>query len=467
MKRLPKCYICGKLMLAAAALWLAAAPATAQDVPFTAVVYEDEVTIRSGAGRAYYSVGTLEKGERVVVEELFHGWNKIKPPEGVYSYISKAYVNAEGDGSTGVVNRDRAEVKAANVKGPGTLSYRIIKELDKGETVRIVAEENGWYKIEPVEGTYVYLEPGSVRRASTVNGATEPLEPREPTEPTEPVEPTEPTEPTEPSEPTPPAEPTEPLQSPTEPVEPTEPAEPTEPQEAPTEPAEPTEPVEPAEPTEPIEPTEPLEPTEPGEPAEPLEPGDGGEEPIDLSQGKGESQPIAIAESDDLATVDQQMLPLFEKPLEEQPIDRMTAAYRKFQGDESLSPTDNRLVRLRLAALQHNKKVLAAIRRTDQTLAEIKAEREKQEKIDANTFDAVGILRASNIYDGKNMPRMYRLVDPSTQRAKAYLRPTDALDAGATLGKLVGVRGPTSVDPAAKLTVIEPTRVTVLEAMPE
>jgi len=438
MKRLPKWCIGGKLMLVAAALWLAAAPAPAQDVPFTAVVHEDEVTIRSGAGRAYYSVGTLEKGDKVVVEELFHGWNKIRPPEGVYSYISKAYVNAEGDGSTGVVNRDRAEVKAANVKGPGTLSYRIIKELDKGQTVRIVAEENGWYKIEPVEGTYVYLEPGSVRRASAVNVATEPIEPSEPAAP---VQPTEPTEPSEPAEPTEPSEPT-----------------------GPTEPAEP---VEPTELVEPSEPTQPTEPTQPSEPVEPLEPGEGGEEPIDLSQGKGETQPVVIAESDDLATVDKQMLPLFEKPLEEQPIDQMIAAYRGFQGDESLSPTDNRLVRLRLAALAHNKKVLEAIRRTDQTLAEIKAEREKQEKIDANTFDAVGILLASDIYDGKNMPRMYRLVDPTTQRAKAYLRPTDALDAGATLGKLVGVRGPKTVDSATKLTVIEPNRVTLLEAPPE
>src|SRR5690606_33244468 len=80
--------------------------ASAQEVPFIGEVIQDGVQARCGAAHRYYVVGNLEKGARVHVDEIFYGWIKIKPPEGVYSYISKAFVDAKGDGKTGVVTAD-------------------------------------------------------------------------------------------------------------------------------------------------------------------------------------------------------------------------------------------------------------------------------------------------------------------------------------------------------------------------
>ena len=78
---------------------------------------------RAGAGRSFYSVGELKKGTPVTVDEVVFGWYKIKPPQGIYSYISRAFVDAYGDGKTGKVNTNRAAVRASSVNGPGE-SYR-------------------------------------------------------------------------------------------------------------------------------------------------------------------------------------------------------------------------------------------------------------------------------------------------------------------------------------------------------
>ncbi len=426
--------------------------ARGQEVPFAAVVVENEVVIHSGAGRAYYSVGTLKKGDVVQVEEVFHHWHKIVPPKGVYSYISKGFVNAQGDGSKGVVNRDRAEVKAANVRGPAQ-SYRGQTELSEGDTVTIVGEEGSFYKITPPANAYVYLEPTAVQRATEIGGATEPVKPVDMTDTTKPTEPVKPTEPREPAEPTEPTEPTDPAE-PADPVKPVDPIDP-------GDPMDPVKPVEPVDPTDPAGPADPVDPIPPADPAEPIgpieEPGDG-----DMTKG-GDVVAVPDMASADVRTLDAKMVPLFSLPLEEQPLDQMRAAYQKFEGDESLSTSDRRVIRLRLAAIAHNQKVLSAIQQSDATLASLQEQRAELEKIDANTFDAVGILRASSVYDGKKMPLMYRLVDPTTQRTKAYVTANRTVDPSGMLGQLVGVKGVGTLDRATNLTVIEPSRITPLE----
>ncbi len=156
----------GAVLLALAICLTSAGFATAQEPLFEGVVVQDKVAVRAGAALAYYEVGELKKGATVEVEEVIYGWNRIRPPSGVYSYVSKAYVDAQGDGKVGRVNDNRVEVKAANIDGPGQ-SYRAQAVLNKGDRVRIVGEEGSFYKIEPPAHAYVFLPPGSVRRAST------------------------------------------------------------------------------------------------------------------------------------------------------------------------------------------------------------------------------------------------------------------------------------------------------------
>ena len=132
--------------------------------PFPAEVVEDAVLVRAGVGTTYYVVKKLKKGDLVTVDEKLFHWYKIVPPAGVHSYVSKAFVDAKGDGKVGVVNKTPCEVFTASVNGVAD-SFRRTTNLLKGDTVEIVAEDGGYYKIMPPKGTYVYIPAVSVKEA--------------------------------------------------------------------------------------------------------------------------------------------------------------------------------------------------------------------------------------------------------------------------------------------------------------
>ncbi|MEM8876150.1 MAG: aminotransferase class V-fold PLP-dependent enzyme, partial [Planctomycetota bacterium] len=91
-------------------------------------------------------------------------WYQIRVPEGVTSYVSKAFVNAQGDGETGTINQDRTPVKAASLRGPGE-SYREQLLLSKDDTVTILAEEGNYYKVVSPKDAFVFIPAGTLRKA--------------------------------------------------------------------------------------------------------------------------------------------------------------------------------------------------------------------------------------------------------------------------------------------------------------
>src|SRR5690606_17879469 len=159
MRRLTRYFLCAWIALGTTL-------AAAQDEPFVGVVVEDRIELRAGAGGTFYVVGHLTRGQTVNVAKVEYGWNKIVPPQGVYSYIAKGFVNRQGDGSTGVVTRDRAAITAAGIGdvSPGD-SYRRQVEAKLGDKVQIVGEAGDYYRIQPPPGAYVFAPPGSIRRA--------------------------------------------------------------------------------------------------------------------------------------------------------------------------------------------------------------------------------------------------------------------------------------------------------------
>ncbi len=432
------------------ALFLTACPgllrqAYAQDVPFTGVVIQNQTDVRAGGNDRFYRVGELNKGQLVQVDEVIVGWYKIVPPEGFYSYISKAFVDAKNDGTVGVVNADRSRVYAADVNGPAG-SYRVQVILNQGDGVQIVDEEGSHYKIVPPPNAYVYLPPGSVRRALTME--TQPQTPDEPEAVEEPVVEPEPAVEPEPVviEPTPEPEPTpvvEVEQPDANEVTATEDPASTFVEPKPAVEAEVSETNtsdralddmlgEQPKPTQTVEATEP--PTETGPAVEVL--------------------PLAELEA------------RFEAaralPLEEQPLDELIAQYQALLSKGDLSQSDAYRVRSRLALLRHDKRIAEG-------LAVIAAARASQAPLpepvmEPVPYDAIGRLLASSVYDGRTLPRMFRIVDATTGRSLAYIRPVDSIDATQYLGKLVGIKGETAYDPALKLKIITVEQITPLQS---
>lgn len=474
----------------AAALLTWSDAALAQDVPFNAVVTDEKVEVRAGPGRAYYVVDTLERGDRVRVVQTLYDWSKIEAPASSFSYISQAFVNARGDGSVGVVNTDRQEVKAGSLQGPG-VSYKTQAMLNRGDEVKILATEGDYYKIEPPDNAFVYLPPGSLRPA----GPRDDAPPREATRPRDAG--ADPDADERAAEDRAEARPTS--------------AEPSERDPVATRDAEPSDsaddedsPVARAEDDATRSGTNPeagagagaASQDEPGDEPASGEPAGEDEDDADdaasvtLSREGRDQEPgemeIDIAKGQDidvvtettaLAELEARAIPELKKPVEEQPIQDLLAAYRSLRDreDVELTPSERQLVSLRIAVLQRNlqlREALAKIEASQQAEEEPPAatrdageaespEAPPRDRVAARDFDAVGKLLASSVYDGRSLPRMYRLVDPTARRTLAYLAPAD-VDARAMLGKLVGVRGESQYDPSLKLRIFEVESIEVL-----
>jgi hypothetical protein len=94
-------------------------------------------------------------------------------------------------------------------------------------------------------------------------------------------------------------------------------------------------------------------------------------------------------------------------------------------------------------------------------------ERQAQAEAQRPPYDAVGRLLASAVYDGVNLPRLYRLVDPASGRTIAYVDPGAAPQAAGHLGAVVGIRGAARFDPSLKLRLFDVERIEHLAAASE
>jgi hypothetical protein len=119
--------------------------------------------------------------------------------------------------------------------------------------------------------------------------------------------------------------------------------------------------------------------------------------------------------------------------------------------------TLQRDLRDRLRALEDQRRKLDEESRKVQAVVD--------EALRSHVYTMVGELQASTIYDGTNMPLMFRVqsVGTSAPRTIGYLRPDDKLDLKSKLGLVVGVVGESRIDPVLRIAVIEPVRVDVLQ----
>lgn len=77
-------------------------------------------------------------------------------------------------------------------------------------------------------------------------------------------------------------------------------------------------------------------------------------------------------------------------------------------------------------------------------------------------YTAVGVLNASIVYDGSNLPLLFRLQDPSSGQTVAYVVPGDGFQLTSMLGTLIGIKGEKAFDNALKLDTITPKTIDFL-----
>lgn len=128
------------------------------------VVSGANVYVRSGPGETAYPCTQVSAPQKVTVVGKSEGWLKILPPKGCFSAIRKDYVQAEGDGKTGLVNTDNIYVRAGGDLRPKDF-WAVQCRTANGDKVEILGEAEEYYKIVPPEGAFYWISARFVRPA--------------------------------------------------------------------------------------------------------------------------------------------------------------------------------------------------------------------------------------------------------------------------------------------------------------
>jgi len=143
--------------------WSQTLAAEAESARYVGVVDGTNVYVRHNASMAAYPCTKVSRPQRVTVVGARDGWLMILPPPGVFSVISKEYVKANADGTSGVVTGDRVWVRAGGDLRQTNFTG-LQKQLNTGDKVKILGEIDTWYKIVPPEGARFFISDRYVKR---------------------------------------------------------------------------------------------------------------------------------------------------------------------------------------------------------------------------------------------------------------------------------------------------------------
>lgn len=128
------------------------------EFPKTGSVKNEGANVRAGDNVNFESLCKLEKNDSVKITDKRYSWFKIVLPKKAYLYIKSDFVDLnEKKKTVGTINAMRVNLRA----GPDT-KYSILDQVSKPETVTIISEENGWYKIEPTDEAYGWIHSSQV-----------------------------------------------------------------------------------------------------------------------------------------------------------------------------------------------------------------------------------------------------------------------------------------------------------------
>ncbi|MBO9129976.1 C40 family peptidase [Bacillus sp. 165] len=105
------------------------------------IVKADALRVRTGPSTSQPIIGMVTHGEKVQVLEETQGWYKISY-NNQEAYVSKDYIAFTPTGGTFTVNASALNVRT----GPAT-NYSTIGSVKNGQTLQVIGEINGWYKI--------------------------------------------------------------------------------------------------------------------------------------------------------------------------------------------------------------------------------------------------------------------------------------------------------------------------------
>ncbi len=167
------------------------------------------------------------------------------------------------------------------------------------------------------------------------------------------------------------------------------------------------------------------------------------------------------------ATLEATWLKVKGQPIAEAELGALFAAYTALAADPACDAAMKARSDARTQQLAVQQEVQGKLRELANAKARLSGESEQissvARAIEARSdYTAVGVLNASIVYDGTQLPLLYRLQDPSSGQTVAYIVPDEAFRLTSMLGTLIGVRGESCFDDALKLDTITPTTIDYL-----
>jgi hypothetical protein len=428
--------------IVAAIIASASLPALAQVqnvAPYFAVPTADRTPIHCADGDRFYRVGELSTAMVVVVDAEGGGWSRIQYPAGLSAFVRAVDISVQGN--TGTLTAP-SRLRARNIASGYDGSYKSLFDtpLPAGTTLRVQEEVKdaagsiAAYRVEAPPGAHGFVPSRQLRRATDAEVAAFRARATLPDLPAAPAG-TPSTAPTPSPTPAPAPAPTTPTPDATQPAPAPTPGQPS------TEITQRTDPT-----AEPIVP--PPAPTPAPRPeTRPV----GTVERLDATFQRVWSQPVLESEIDELIVE-------FDRAIEQTPAER-AGQRRQLEG--------------RREALLIRREFRDRLRRQEEARALLDSDRvrltEQLREIERTRYyTIVGQLQPSLVYDGRQLPQMYRIVSvgATAPRTLGYLRASTQFDLDSMLGQVVGVIGEAQIDRSLQLNIITPVTVDTLRAAP-
>jgi len=196
-------------------------------------------------------------------------------------------------------------------------------------------------------------------------------------------------------------------------------------------------------------------------------------EPVELSQGEPAvtrtNRPAVIPAG--LEALEASFEAARKQPASEvdQALDELLAEFKRTRAatdseDRLAWQLDQRIewLKLRIETRDQRRAIRAALAQADERATELEAQVKAWQL--GRSYQLVGLLTESSVYNGERLARMYRVQAINTidgsPRTLGYLTPGDGVDG--KVGSVVGIIGQARFDPQLRLMVIRPERIDVM-----
>jgi SH3-like domain-containing protein len=148
-----------------------------ENMPFTGEVNADNINIRADSTVSADIICKAAKGETLEVVSQSYNWYKIRLPKNAPSFVKKDLVARIEDKPAdsfdklkstgeGLIKNAKVIKERVNIRLSPTEASPVLGKIGRNEVVTVLAEKGDWYKIEPVNNSFGWINAKFVNKAS-------------------------------------------------------------------------------------------------------------------------------------------------------------------------------------------------------------------------------------------------------------------------------------------------------------